>query len=87
MATVNIPAPLRALAGGQTEVSAPGETLGAVIDSLDAAHPGLKERLTQGDKVRAGFAVFVDGVSAPSFLDTRVPEDAEIYFAPAIAGG
>ncbi|MBW3623024.1 MAG: MoaD/ThiS family protein [Armatimonadetes bacterium] len=87
MATVHIPAPLRTLTGGQAEVTAPGETLGEVMDRLAAEHPGLKERLTNGDRIRAGFAVFVDGVSASPYLNTRLDENAEVYFAPAIAGG
>lgn len=87
MATVAIPAPLRKLTGGATTVSVPGDTLGAVIDGLDALHPGIKERLVDDGKVRRGFAVFVDNQMPTTGLRTRVGPDAEVYFAPAIAGG
>jgi sulfur-carrier protein len=87
MATVHIPAPMRTLTGGQVEVQALGATLGEVIESLEAAYPGLKERLTEGSRLRPALAVFVDGEMVPAFLTTKVGVEAEIYIAPAISGG
>jgi hypothetical protein len=58
-----------------------------VIDGLDALHPGLKERLVDDGKVRRGFAVFVDNQMPTTGLRTRLGPEAEVYFAPAIAGG
>jgi len=87
MATVHIPAPMRALTGGEAEVVASGRTLGELADTLEAAHPGLRDRLVEGARIRPGVAVFVNGVNVPPALATRIPEDAEIYFSPAIAGG
>ena len=45
MATVFVPAQLRELTGGARTVTVPGDTLGAVLDHLEALHPGLKARL------------------------------------------
>jgi molybdopterin synthase sulfur carrier subunit len=87
LANVAIPAPLRQLTGGATKVSVPGETLGEVIQHLDELHPGIGERLVQNGKVRAGYAVFVDDQLPTTGLRTRLSPDAEVYFAPAIAGG
>jgi sulfur-carrier protein len=87
MATVHIPAPMRNLTGGKSEVSAPGATLGEVVDALEASYLGLKNRLVEGDRIRPSFAVFVEGVQAPSHLSQRLSENADIYFAPAISGG
>lgn len=87
MATVNIPAPLRTLTGGETTVTVPGETLREVLDRLDEAYPGLKSRLVQGERMAAGMAVFVDGATPAAGLRAKLSPDAEIYFAPAIAGG
>jgi molybdopterin synthase sulfur carrier subunit len=87
MATVNIPAAMRSLTGGESEVVIPGKTLGEVIESLEAAYPGLKSRLVEGERIRPGLATFVDGVNVSYHLTTHVPDNAEIYFAPAIAGG
>jgi molybdopterin converting factor small subunit len=87
MATVAIPAPLRKLTAGATTVSVPGDTLGEVIDRLDELHPGIKERLVDEGKVRRGFAVFIDNQMPTTGLRTRLSPEAEVYFAPAIAGG
>jgi molybdopterin synthase sulfur carrier subunit len=87
MAQVHIPAALRGLSDGATSVSVPGETLREVLDRLDELHPGLKERLVSGERMAPGLAVFVDGASPAAGLRTRLAPDAEIYFAPAIAGG
>jgi molybdopterin converting factor small subunit len=87
MATVHIPAPLRSLTGGATEVVASGGTLGEVIEELDRLHPGLKSRLVEGERVRPSMATFVDGVQSQPYLSTKVKENADIYFTPAIAGG
>jgi molybdopterin synthase sulfur carrier subunit len=87
MATIHIPAPLRTLTGGETEVRVSGATLGELVENLEAAYPGLKNRLVEGERLRPGMAVFVDSVNVPPRLSTRLSADADIYFAPAIAGG
>lgn len=86
MANVAIPAPLRQLTGGATSVTVPGETLGEVVERLDALHPGIAARLVQNGKIR-GFAVFVDDQLPTTGLRTKLGPDSEVYFAPAIAGG
>jgi sulfur-carrier protein len=87
MAEVHIPAPLRTFTGGDTTVAIPGETLREVLDRLDEAYPGIKERLVQGDRMAPGMAVFVDGATPAAGLRAKLSPEAEIYFAPAIAGG
>jgi sulfur-carrier protein len=87
MATVYIPAALRGLTGGETKATIPGETLREVLDRLDEVYPGLKERLAQGDRMAPGMAVFVDGATPAAGLRAKLSPEAEIYFAPAIAGG
>ena len=52
---VRIPTILRSLTGEQKAVTAEGATLAAVIDDLEANHPGIKDRLVEagtGDGVR-----------------------------------
>jgi sulfur-carrier protein len=87
MATVNIPAALRPLAGGATQAEVGGANLRELVAGLEALYPGLAERLVEGDRIRAGMAVFINGTQAAPQLSTQLPPDAEIYFAPAIAGG
>ena len=47
--TVRVPTTLRTLTGGESEVQVEGSTVGAVLDSLEAAHPGFKDRLLDGE--------------------------------------
>lgn len=87
MATVHIPATMRPLTGGRATVTVPGETVREIIEGLEAAYPGTRARLMEGDRLRAGLAVFVDGEVPAAGLRARVRPDSEIHFAPAIAGG
>ena len=87
MATVHIPAAMRTLTGGEARVEAPGGTLMEVLDRLEERHPGLKARLVEGERVKPGLAVFVDGATPANGLRARLQPNSEVYFAPAIAGG
>jgi molybdopterin converting factor small subunit len=87
MATVHIPAAMRKLTGGAARLAVSGETLGEVIETLEVACPGLRSRLVEGEKLRPGLAVFIDGETPSGGLRAKVAPEAEIYFAPAIAGG
>lgn len=87
MAAVWIPALLRDLTAGRTQVSAPGRTVGEVVDALDARYPGLKGRLCEQGRLSPAVAVLVDGRRAPLGLEEPVGEDSEVHFVPAVSGG
>jgi len=87
MATVWVPALLRPLVAGAETVVAPGRTVGAVIDALDARYPGLKGRLCPSGALEPWILVSVDGVAAALGLSEPVGEASEILFVPAISGG
>src|SRR5699024_5547664 len=57
---VKIPTILRTYTGGARTVSADGGTLVELIDDLDARHPGLKERLVDGEALRRFVNVYVN---------------------------
>lgn len=78
---------MRSLVAGQNSMSVAGETLGDLANALEEAYPGIKARLTEGDRIRRGLAVFVNSAQVSSSLTTKVPSDSDIYFAPAISGG
>jgi len=90
MATVRIPTPLRKYTQGQEEVQIAGATIGALIEALEAAHPGIRERICD-DKgnVRRFVNIFVadEDIRFLQNLDTPVGERDEISIVPAIAGG
>lgn len=89
MATVWIPSPYRALAGGAETVVVSGVTVRQVTRNLDAAHPGFWERLVdeERDRIRAGVTVVINGVAVGYALHEPVGENDEVHYLPAIAGG
>ena len=90
MATVRIPTPLRKLTDGQAEVDVEGGDLRAVVSQLDAKHPGLGDRLLDGDgELRRFVNVFVrdEDVRFQDGLDTKIGENDTVSIVPAVAGG
>jgi sulfur-carrier protein len=87
MADVWIPALLQDLTGGEQRVQVEGETVREVIEALDRRYPGIKARLYEGDRLRAGIAVVVDGEVSRLRLRHRLNEQSEVHFMPALSGG
>ncbi len=89
MVTVRIPTPLRTLTGGEEQVQVGGETLRAVIDSLESKCPGIKDRLLDDKGVRRFVNIYVgdEDVRFLDGLDTKLKAGDEISIVPAIAGG
>jgi molybdopterin synthase sulfur carrier subunit len=88
--TIRIPTQLRELSGGNAEVTGEAGTLATVLDGLESAHPGFRERLydDQGE-LRRFVNVFVDDEDI-RFLDglnTEVNDRATVSIVPAVAGG
>ncbi len=90
MPSVRIPTPLRKLTNELEVVQAAGANVGEVINSLDQAFPGLKERIVdEAGNVRRFVNIFVNDEDI-RFLEekaTTVKEQDEISIVPAIAGG
>jgi molybdopterin converting factor small subunit len=89
VATVWIPSPYRALAGGATTVVVPGASVRQITRNLDAAYPGFWERLVdeEHDRIRAGISVVINGIVVGYALHEPVGENDEVHYLPAIAGG
>lgn len=88
--TVRVPTTLRTLTGGASEVDVDGSTVGEVLQALDAAHPGIADRILDEDgSLRRFVNVFVadDDVRFLQQLDTPVPEGETVSIIPAVAGG
>ncbi len=89
--TVRIPTPLRKLTNEQDTVTANDSgTLAELIDSLEAEHPGMKERLCdETGELRRFVNVYVNGedVRFLSGLATPIDSSAEVSIVPAVAGG
>ena len=89
MAIVWIPPLLRHLTGGTDQVTAQGSTLRRVLNSLEEIYPGFKGAVLEanGEQVRSGIAVVIDGEASQMRLIESVEETSEIHFVPAISGG
>jgi len=88
--SVRIPTILRTYTGGESEVSASGETLAAVLDDLDTNYNGIKGRiLDEAGELRRFVNVYVgnDDVRFLENLSTPTPDGAQISVIPAVAGG
>ncbi|UPK74521.1 MoaD/ThiS family protein [Nocardioidaceae bacterium SCSIO 66511] len=88
--TVRIPTILRTYTGGESQVDAEGETLSAVIDSLDGSYPGIKARVVDEQGALRRFVnIYVgnDDVRFSDGLDTATPDGTQVSVIPAVAGG
>ena len=88
--TVRVPSQLRTLTGGASELSLEGTTVGEVLKALDAAHPGMSDRLfDDSGAVRRFVNVFVDDedVRFLEGLATPVSGGQTVSIVPAVAGG
>ena len=87
---VKIPTILRTYTDGSKTVSGDGATLGALLDDLDAHHPGLKGRLVQDDGSLHRFVnIYVndEDVRFSGGLDTTIADGDSVTILPAVAGG
>ena len=88
--TVRVPTTLRTLTSGQSEVQVEGGTVSAVLEALEAEHPGFKDRLLDEEGgLRRFVNLFVadDDVRFLKGLDTPVPPGETVSIIPAVAGG
>ena len=87
MPIVAIPALMRNLTDGEERVTITGATLREVIDNLEERYPGTKAKLCDGDRIRPGIGVYINGVITRIGMHERVDASAELHFLPAISGG
>lgn len=88
--TVRVPTTLRTLTAGASEIAVDGATVSEVLDQLEAAHPGFKERLLDGDgQLRRFVNLYVadDDVRFREGMDTTVADGDTVSIIPAVAGG
>ena len=90
--TVRVPTTLRTLTGSASEVELDGVTVGEVLDQLESAHPGFKDRLLDTDgSLRRFVNLYVadddvrfregDRYSANELLRTQFALDDSLYFS------
>jgi len=86
---VRIPTILRSYTGGAKAVDGRGATLSEVIESVEAGHPGIQERLVEGADLRRFINVYVndEDVRFLRGLATPISDGDVVVVLPAVAGG
>jgi sulfur-carrier protein len=86
---VRIPTILRTYTGGEKAVTGDGASLIALIDDLEASHPGIKERLIDNGDLRRFVNVYVndEDVRFIGGLGAELSDGDQVVVLPAVAGG
>lgn len=87
---VRIPTPLQKITGNQAVVQAEAATILALVDALEANHPGIKSRLCdENGKLRrfVNFYVNDEDIRFQDNENTTLKNGDEVSIIPAIAGG
>jgi molybdopterin converting factor small subunit len=86
---VRVPQIFRRHTGGAKTVVAEGTTIREVLESLEKAHPGLRDRLLDGEDLHRFVNIYRndEDIRFLKVLDTEVQEGDVISILPAVAGG
>ena len=88
--TVHIPTPLRKLTGNQSEVQSEAASVSELVESLEGAHAGIREKLLDesGDIRRyVNMYVYDEDIRFLDGKDTILKDGDSVSIVPAIAGG
>ncbi|RYB95180.1 MoaD/ThiS family protein [Nocardioides oleivorans] len=86
---VRIPTILRTYTDGAKSVEGAGGTLSALIDDLEANHPGIKDRLIDNGDLRRFVNVYIndEDVRFIGSLEAELSDGDQVVVLPAVAGG
>ena len=90
---VRIPTILRTYTGGEKAVTGDGGSLAALIEDLEAKHPGLKDRLVEekngADDLRRFVNIYIndEDVRFMGGLEAPLADGDQVVVLPAVAGG
>ena len=86
---VRIPTILRTYTDGEKSVTGEGANLSALIDDLEANHPGLKGRLLDDGDLRRFVNVYIndEDVRFIGGLEAPLSDGDQVTVLPAVAGG
>ncbi|MGQ0694284.1 MAG: MoaD/ThiS family protein [Nitrospiraceae bacterium] len=90
MIKVRIPTPLRPLTKGQGEVEAKAGSVWEMIEALNHAHPGIKDRLCdETGELRRFVNIYIneEDIRFLNGKETSLKDGDEVSIIPAIAGG
>ena len=87
--TVRIPTPLQKLTNGKAEVQCSAKNILELVDALEQDYPGMRERLSDGGKIRRFINIYVneEDIRFVNKEGTTIKDGDTISIVPAIAGG
>ncbi len=87
--TVRIPTPLQKITGGKAEVECTAKNILELVEVLEKDYPGIKERLSDGGKIRRFINIYVneEDIRFMNKEETALKDGDNISIVPAIAGG
>jgi sulfur-carrier protein len=86
---VRVTAVLQKLTGGQKSVKSEGATVGALLENLDTAYPGLKQNVMQDGKLHRFVNIYLndEDIRYLGQLETALTDGDVVSILPALAGG
>ena len=87
---IRIPAPLRKITSGESEIQGEGATLKNLIDNLESSYPGISEKLiSEKGKLHPFINLYIndEDVRYLDELDSEIKDGDKLAIVPAIAGG
>ncbi|MEE9171616.1 MAG: MoaD/ThiS family protein [candidate division NC10 bacterium] len=86
---VQVPQIFRKHTGGVKTVVVQGKTVQEVLENLDKAYPGLRDRLLDGKGLHRFVNIYRndEDIRFLGYLETEVHEGDIISILPAVAGG
>ena len=86
---VRIPTPLQKLTNGKAEVECSAKNVSELVDAIEKDYPGMKERLSEGGKIRRFINIYVneEDIRFMEKEETALKDGDTISIVPAIAGG
>jgi sulfur-carrier protein len=87
MHAVRVPSPLRSYTAGAAQVNVAGDSIAAILASLDRAHPGMRFRMIdEQDRIRPHIRIFVNQREVTT-LDEALARDDVVHLICALSGG
>ena len=86
---VRIPTPLQKITNGKAEVECSAKNIQELINALEKDYPGMKERLSDGGKIRRFINIYVneEDIRFANKEATVLKDGDNVSIVPAIAGG
>ncbi len=86
---VRIPTPLQKITEGKAEVECRAKNIAELVEVLEKSYPGMKERLSDGGKIRRFINIYVneEDIRFVNKEETALKDGDSVSIVPAIAGG